>query len=182
MRKQIGFTVAELLITISIILLIGAILFPVMRSVKDAGTRTACSSNLRQLHSALTLYIEEYGKPPPPLPFYWVAAQREIMPILICPKDHTSGMYMMTGDPRGQHSSPLFVPHSYEFEFTIDRQGSGQPPGALELSDSSRAILVCMWHSFGEGEKSDQYQAVFGDGHIGKFEYPTVGNRTPPSP
>jgi prepilin-type processing-associated H-X9-DG protein len=50
----------ELLVVIAIIALLLALLFPVLRSAREAGQRAVCLSNLRQLTLAWTAYATEY--------------------------------------------------------------------------------------------------------------------------
>lgn len=55
-----GFTLIELLTVISILAILAALLFPVFSIVRKRGQRTLCSSNLRQLHIAVSLYVQDY--------------------------------------------------------------------------------------------------------------------------
>ena len=54
-----GFTLIELLVVIAIIALLLALLFPVLRSAKEAGQRAVCLNNLRQLTLAWTALTRE---------------------------------------------------------------------------------------------------------------------------
>jgi prepilin-type N-terminal cleavage/methylation domain-containing protein/prepilin-type processing-associated H-X9-DG protein len=56
-----GFTLVELLVVISIIAILGAILFPVFAQVRESGRRTVCASNLRQLGMAFDLYVQDHA-------------------------------------------------------------------------------------------------------------------------
>ena len=58
--KRHAFTLIELLITISIIALLAAILFPVFAQVREKARQNSCLSNLRQLGTALLLYRHDY--------------------------------------------------------------------------------------------------------------------------
>ena len=55
-----GFTLIELLVVIAIIALLLALLFPVLRSAREAGQRAVCLSNLRQLTLAWLAYADDY--------------------------------------------------------------------------------------------------------------------------
>jgi prepilin-type N-terminal cleavage/methylation domain-containing protein len=56
-----GFTLIELLVVIAIIAVLLAILFPVLNRVREAGRRTVCMSNLRQLQTAWQVYADEHN-------------------------------------------------------------------------------------------------------------------------
>jgi len=61
-----GFTLIELLVVIAIIAILAAILFPVFALAKESARRARCSSNLRQMGSAVLLYLDSNnGKFPP---------------------------------------------------------------------------------------------------------------------
>lgn len=54
-----GFTLIELLVVIAIIAILAAILFPVFAKAREAARATACLSNMKQLGTAIQMYMEE---------------------------------------------------------------------------------------------------------------------------
>jgi prepilin-type N-terminal cleavage/methylation domain-containing protein len=77
--KKTGFTLIELLVVISIIALLLSILLPALRTAKDKAKELMCSSNIRSMGLALSMYENDYkGNPPTILwnpyndrPNYW---------------------------------------------------------------------------------------------------------------
>lgn len=70
MRNRFGFTLIELLVVIAIIAILSAILFPVFTQAKVAAKKTASISNMRQVGTAMTLYIADYDDTTPALYYY----------------------------------------------------------------------------------------------------------------
>jgi prepilin-type N-terminal cleavage/methylation domain-containing protein/prepilin-type processing-associated H-X9-DG protein len=62
--KRLAFTLVELLIVIAIIGILVAILLPAISAVREAGRRTACMNNLRQLSLAVLNYEQTQKKFP----------------------------------------------------------------------------------------------------------------------
>ncbi len=59
-RRSQGFSLIELLIVVTIILIIAAIAIPKLLTVKQLANATASVSNLHTLNTALTAYASEY--------------------------------------------------------------------------------------------------------------------------
>lgn len=60
MGRRSGFTLVELLTVVAILGILAALLFPVFARAREAGRRTTCASNLRQLGMALKMYAQDY--------------------------------------------------------------------------------------------------------------------------
>ena len=60
-KRNRGFTLIELLVVIAIIAILAAILFPVFLSAREASKRTKCAGNMRQLGTAMQMYLQDNG-------------------------------------------------------------------------------------------------------------------------
>jgi prepilin-type N-terminal cleavage/methylation domain-containing protein/prepilin-type processing-associated H-X9-DG protein len=60
MEKKRGFTLIELLVVISVIAVLMAILMPSLNKAKEAGKRSACEGNLKNLGYAWYMYADDY--------------------------------------------------------------------------------------------------------------------------
>jgi prepilin-type N-terminal cleavage/methylation domain-containing protein/prepilin-type processing-associated H-X9-DG protein len=57
-----GFTLIELLVVVAIIAILAAILFPVFAKAREKARQISCTSNLREVGLALTMYIQDYDE------------------------------------------------------------------------------------------------------------------------
>ena len=70
MRTSKAFTLIELLVVIAIIAILAAILFPVFAQAKTAAKKTSTISNMKQIGTAMLLYVNDYDDTTPPLYYY----------------------------------------------------------------------------------------------------------------
>ena len=66
-RHSPGFTLAEMLVVLAIVAILAALAYPAYQRVIESGRATACTSNLRQLGMALSLYLGENNNTMPTL-------------------------------------------------------------------------------------------------------------------
>lgn len=61
-----GLTLIELLVTIAIVVLLAALVFPLVNSIRDAAAKVKCVSNFRNIYMATLAFSEDHdGKLPP---------------------------------------------------------------------------------------------------------------------
>ncbi len=60
--KRRGFTLIELLVVIAIIAILAAILFPVFAQAREKARGISCMSNVRQIGTGLSMYVQDYDE------------------------------------------------------------------------------------------------------------------------
>ncbi len=80
-KERVNFTLIELLVVVAIIAILAAMLLPALGRAREAGKRSSCISNMKQIGLANNQYAGDYGdyscvyseinQMPPPLCRYW---------------------------------------------------------------------------------------------------------------
>ena len=65
--RRTGFTLIELLVVIAIIAILAAILFPVFARAREKARQASCTSNVKQLATAMMMYVQDYDEVLPDL-------------------------------------------------------------------------------------------------------------------
>jgi len=161
-----AFTLIELLVVIAIIAILAGILFPVFARAKEAAKKTVCLSNLRQIGTAVTLYLNDADDLFPD--------RRDLKAI-----DYRPWTTWPPSDPRGGWAATVFDPYVKNRDLWSCPSVAGSSMGSAPhvLQSPSRYWL---W-------RFDRYQNIELDNFWGKSPdqalsdlqisgNPTVGN------
>src|SRR5215208_4666647 len=69
LKGRAGFTLIELLVVIAVIAILAAILYPVFSIAREKARQTGCTSNLRQVGTAVQMYLQDYDGTYPENPY-----------------------------------------------------------------------------------------------------------------
>jgi prepilin-type N-terminal cleavage/methylation domain-containing protein/prepilin-type processing-associated H-X9-DG protein len=131
MRRQPhagGFTLVELLVVIGIVALLISILLPTLGKAREAANRTACLSNLRQVHQAFLFYAMANQDQ---VPLGYRTASKQFNSMVFSATAPPSGRYVLFGLLYGAKlfNSPavLFCPAEGNPKFILDTPDNPWP-------------------------------------------------------
>jgi prepilin-type N-terminal cleavage/methylation domain-containing protein/prepilin-type processing-associated H-X9-DG protein len=148
--RHCGFTLIELLVVIAVIALLAAILFPVFAQALEKGRQTSCLSNVKQIATAIMLYLQDHDEFfPPVVEIYpsdvWLFEgtwMKRLEPytknlgIFICPSSQYRDLNWQAGKP-----DLLF---NYSFSPTIRSTPTGS-----DATDLTGAFGTAKWEGLG---------------------------------
>jgi prepilin-type N-terminal cleavage/methylation domain-containing protein/prepilin-type processing-associated H-X9-DG protein len=181
--KKLGFTLLELLVVIAIIATLAAILFPVFVMAQRRARQTTCTSNLRQLSTAMTSYADDNNGR---LPRWWFEDNSTTWDKAIFPEVNSNEVFECPAN-----LAKIYVPkgatiRSYAFPRNISgmEAASIKNPAATVLlfdkgaqylfdwNDCTGEFFQQMWSTDTNPKSYPHDEAkmfAFVDGHVAKF-------------
>ena len=101
-RERSGFTLVEMLVTITIIVLLSGILLPMLSGARKRARRAACAANLSQIGKAAQMYLNNYSNRLPNIWYEILAAQQGLM-------SEGSGMWWVQLNEQGIDDTRVFA-------------------------------------------------------------------------
>src|SRR5262245_48508356 len=104
-KRNAGFTLVELLVVIAITGILIALLLPAIQAAREAGRRTGCLNNLKQIGLALTTYHDVNDVLPPAVTDDWGGStQLHSWAVLILPYIEEQPLFELYDFPAGQNA------------------------------------------------------------------------------
>jgi prepilin-type N-terminal cleavage/methylation domain-containing protein/prepilin-type processing-associated H-X9-DG protein len=158
--KRHGFTLIELLVVIAIIAILAAILFPVFARAREKARQASCSSNLKQIATALMMYVQDYDERMPDhcgqqTANCWAVSlypYTKTAQLYACPSnggDTVMGIWRDGGNGTAHDFQPRLA-RSYGWNLMIDCQKIGKiefPAQTLAFADSTGNGWLAPMHS-----------------------------------
>lgn len=162
--RRRGFTLVELLVVIAIIGMLIALLLPAVQAAREAGRRTQCSNNLRQLGLAVHSYHDTYNALPPQQTnttwgghewsWSWIAL---ILPFMEGSSSYDQINFLV---PNNDNSTP--APGATKTNLQLVRDF--RMPGLLCPTRHSPGQTVNDWYGFAPSQPSDYATVTVGIG------------------
>lgn len=159
--RRRAFTLVEVLVVITVIALLGAMLFPVMVEARARGYRTSCASNLRQIGQGLEMYRgDSDGRYPTTITRFRTDLLLEYIPKAVrhCSTGPHSFFYRFSV----VHSDPYFT------KYLEDHGVKSHPAGTYWEPDPRFVMAVCHAH-LRRGWKNDSIQVFPASGPQGRL-------------
>ncbi len=138
-----AFTLIEILVVVAIVALLAAILFPVFARARENARRASCTSNLKQIFLAHSLYKEDYDGVFAPSAYVNASGGRVEWPELFLSYTRSRQVFLCPSDAAStQVSFGLNTIAFADVEF-LPPQPNGVHLGVLRFDATSEFVLAC---------------------------------------
>lgn len=161
-RHSPAFTLAELLVVIAIVAILAALGYPAYHRVTESGRATACTSNLRQLGVALSLYLAEHDNTMPTLKTARASLADDV-PVIDNTLDKYAGAKGVFACPADKTGFAVKTGTSYLWNVTLNGQALASL-NFLGLENLSRIPIMSDKEGF-HPYIADKINVLYADGH-----------------
>jgi prepilin-type N-terminal cleavage/methylation domain-containing protein len=150
--KSRAFTLIEILLTIAIIALVAALIFPVIAKGKKSAFTASCTEQLRQIGIATELYLAESDAFPPTLDALVETRCLDDARLLLCPSDPFQETTMKSYSGQLFYRCPgyrypnLKLIHEQSYVSLFPYFKLPYLVDAMERADSNHGLVVCRLH------------------------------------
>jgi prepilin-type N-terminal cleavage/methylation domain-containing protein len=190
-----AFTLIELLVVIAIVGLLAALLLPVLSRAKSSAKRTTCTSNVRQINLAITMYASDhadeigystnvyYSYKDFVAPYIGLATNSQTTFVFVCPAD--TSLYAVSLTHYSSYGFNGTARGSNDFGMAQRKFSTVHEPSKTALDGEISGGIGVSWHNpkpigqynnapnfggFVDGHVS--YIKIFWDGRTGVPDFP----------
>jgi prepilin-type N-terminal cleavage/methylation domain-containing protein len=139
MRKSRGFTIIELLIVISVILVLAAMLAPAVNKAKEKGRRLICLNNVRELGHAAVIYSQDFNET---FPFVAANTRQNDFQLLFDNKFLATNEAKMLECPNSTVAPPTVTAYRVLSANTIGYRYAFPAASGLKTSNTNKMLIV----------------------------------------
>jgi prepilin-type N-terminal cleavage/methylation domain-containing protein len=139
-----GFTLIELLVVIAIISILAAILLPVFAQAREAARKASCTSNAKQLVTAINMYAQDYEETLPFAGFDGAGTHLSSWMLQVSPYVKNGQIFKCPSDPNPNNVwdgtlADVGVSYGYNFLFlnSVSLAAVNKPSETIVLMDSA---------------------------------------------
>lgn len=152
MRKRqsaakVAFTLIELLVVIAIVAILAAMLLPVFAHAREKSRQTACLSNIRQMATAVTMYLQDYEA----FPMYAVAGQETRWWNQLEPYIRSRELYRCPTVPQLRYGRNMA--YGYNYQYLGNSRGNCWNVPVVETQIETPANMLAIADSQGSGTR-----------------------------
>lgn len=167
MRKARGFTLVEILIVVAIVAVLAGLALSAFASARESGRQTTCTSQLRQIGLAFSMYWQDNNGRPPELYTLVDTGHLSTPALLVCPSDPWGNLAGLDYDHSTRVGYPECPPYKHPTSYfyfesfsSLHLQPNRNPrvwwDRLTEQMQSAAGVAACKVHGEATGERRNE--------------------------